>query len=92
MDEDKIIICRCEDITLGKLREVLNAGVTDLEEVKRLLRCGMGLCQGRTCIPMVIREIANHRHIDIWEVGIPSVRQPILPVKIGSILEGIHEE
>lgn len=92
MDKEKIIICRCEDITLQKLHETLESGVTDLEELKRILRCGMGLCQGRTCLAMVTREIAMHRGMDIWEVGNTSVRQPIQPVKISSILESIDEE
>ncbi|OGL43855.1 MAG: hypothetical protein A2161_19090 [Candidatus Schekmanbacteria bacterium RBG_13_48_7] len=92
MNKDKIIICRCEDITLSKLDETLESGLTDVEEVKRTIRCGMGLCQGRTCMPMVEREIAKFRGIETWEVGSPKVRQPILPVKLSSILESIDEE
>ena len=92
IDPEQTIICRCEDITLARLRAVLESGITDIEEVKRILRCGMGLCQGRTCLPMIEREIAGFLNVENWQVGIPAVRQPIQPLKFSSILESLHEE
>ncbi len=43
-------ICRCEEVdfqTLQGSRELL--GVEDARSAKLMVRCGMGLCQGRTC-------------------------------------------
>ncbi|RLG86368.1 MAG: (2Fe-2S)-binding protein, partial [Thermoprotei archaeon] len=48
-----IIICRCEDITLDDVEKAIENGYTDLESLKRVLRIGMGPCQGRTCIPLL---------------------------------------
>ncbi len=47
------IICRCEDVTYGAIVEALAVGASDCRSVKGLTRCGMGLCQGRTCGPVL---------------------------------------
>ena len=51
----KTIICRCEDITEEEVLAAIKEGYTDLEELRKKLRIGMGPCQGRVCIPLVIK-------------------------------------
>lgn len=47
---DDLVICRCEDITAGQLRQcVLETGAHEMNRLKALTRVGMGRCQGRTC-------------------------------------------
>lgn len=47
---DDLVLCRCETITVGSLREaVRDIGVTELNRLKALTRIGMGRCQGRIC-------------------------------------------
>jgi len=47
---DDLILCRCEAITVGSLREAArDLGVTELNRLKALTRIGMGRCQGRIC-------------------------------------------
>lgn len=50
---DETIVCRCEDITLGEVRRALADGCRTLNEIKRAIRTGMGICQGRTCEPFL---------------------------------------
>ena len=64
MNPEEIIICRCEDISLADLHRAFEGGHTDLETLKRVLRCTMGRCGGRTCRPLLLREIANFTGID----------------------------
>lgn len=45
--DDDVVICRCEEITRGEIRRAVHAGMYTMNEVKRFLRAGMGLCQGR---------------------------------------------
>ncbi len=87
MNEEEIIICRCEDITLADIRCMLQAGVDDVEEMKRLLRCGMGPCQGRTCRPLIMQEVASHRGVDLEDMKVPVFRPPFIPVKLGLLAE-----
>jgi sarcosine oxidase subunit beta len=46
---DKIIVCRCEDVTLDELRAALARGYATIEELKRLTGLGTGPCQGKEC-------------------------------------------
>ena len=47
-DDDRII-CRCEEVTKGEIRRAVHDGMFTITEIRRYLRCGMGLCQGQTC-------------------------------------------
>lgn len=62
------IICRCNDVTLEEIERLIDEGVTELEELRRLLRLGMGPCQGRTCIPLVISILARKTGKKIEEI------------------------
>ncbi|MFH8766465.1 NAD(P)/FAD-dependent oxidoreductase [Streptomyces althioticus] len=50
---DDTVICRCEEVTAGAVREALALGAGDIRTVKLLTRAGMGWCQGRMCAPGV---------------------------------------
>ncbi|WP_406451998.1 FAD-dependent oxidoreductase [Streptomyces sp. NBC_01622] len=51
---DDTIVCRCEEVTGGAIREaVAGLGAGDVRTVKLLTRAGMGWCQGRMCGPAV---------------------------------------
>ncbi|AJT69175.1 hypothetical protein T261_7578 [Streptomyces lydicus] len=47
---DATDVCRCEEVTAGRIREaVTDLGARDAHTVKLLTRAGMGWCQGRMC-------------------------------------------
>ncbi|MCX3061122.1 NAD(P)/FAD-dependent oxidoreductase [Streptomyces beihaiensis] len=47
---DDTDVCRCEEVTVGGIREaVTDFGARDARTVKLLTRAGMGWCQGRVC-------------------------------------------
>jgi NADPH-dependent 2,4-dienoyl-CoA reductase/sulfur reductase-like enzyme len=51
---DDTVVCRCEEVTGGPIREaVADLGAGDVRTVKLLTRAGMGWCQGRMCEPAV---------------------------------------
>ncbi|KAB1144956.1 NAD(P)-binding protein [Streptomyces luteolifulvus] len=51
---DDTVVCRCEEVTAGAVREAVGElGAGDLRTVKLLTRAGMGWCQGRVCAPAV---------------------------------------
>jgi NADPH-dependent 2,4-dienoyl-CoA reductase/sulfur reductase-like enzyme/Fe-S-cluster-containing hydrogenase component 2/bacterioferritin-associated ferredoxin len=47
------IICRCERVTAGEIRQLIRQGVRDLNQLK-VLRCGMGACGGKTCESLIL--------------------------------------
>ncbi|WP_406412716.1 FAD-dependent oxidoreductase [Streptomyces sp. NBC_01614] len=51
---DDTLVCRCEEVTAGAVREAVDElGAGDVRTVKLLTRAGMGWCQGRVCGPAV---------------------------------------
>ena len=46
---DDTIACRCEEISIGQLRNAIGQGYDSLAALKRMTRLGMGRCQGRYC-------------------------------------------
>jgi bacterioferritin-associated ferredoxin len=85
-DKD-IIICRCEDLTLADIKELIAKGYRSLDELRRVSRCGMGPCQGRTCRPLVQRELQS-AGIPVKD-QLPGVfRPPFKPITLGAIADG----
>jgi D-hydroxyproline dehydrogenase subunit alpha len=66
------IVCRCEDVVYDRLR-----AHDSWRAAKLQTRCGMGPCQGRICGSAV-------EFLFGWKVE--SVRPPILPVRVESLL------
>lgn len=81
-------VCRCEDVTLDELSGLIDKGVHTVEELKRLTRCSMGPCQGRTCSNTIAQTIAKKTGIPLTEITLPIQRAPIKPVKLGMIAGG----
>jgi D-hydroxyproline dehydrogenase subunit alpha len=69
---DDTLVCRCEDVTLGRMRQF-----SGWRDAKWQSRCGMGACQGRVCG-------AASKVIFGW--GMESVRPPVTPAKVSSLL------
>ena len=81
-EQDEIIICRCNEVSIKEIRETIKNGARTVRDVKRRTRAGMGLCQGRTCGKTVARIIANELKIPIEKVEMDTQRIPVRPVKI----------
>ncbi len=56
------ILCRCEEVTTEAAQAAISTGAHDPAVLKRQTRVGMGRCQGRYCVPQVLRllEAAGH--------------------------------
>ena len=88
----KVILCRCNDVTLMDVEELISEGITSIEEIKRLTKIGMGPCQGRTCIPLLISLLARKTNRKISEIDPPTVRPPIRPLPAILFLSKVGEE
>ena len=52
--KDELIICRCESVKLGQIQSSIHrSGAQTVNQIKKLTRAGMGLCQGRTCAKVI---------------------------------------
>ena len=48
---DDTIVCRCEEVSGAEVRVAIEEGARRVAEVRAVTRAGMGLCQGRFCVP-----------------------------------------
>lgn len=80
---DRILVCRCEDVTEAEVREALSLGHRDLESVKRYTGFGTGWCQGKQCTALCARLVVSLG----GEVpsGPITPRPPFHPVKIAHL-------
>ena len=92
MSKKDIIICRCEDVSLEELHNCFDEGYTTIEDIKRILRVGMGPCQGNTCQLLAQREIAKYLNKPLKEIKTHKIRPLITGVKLKSIVENIKNE
>ncbi len=86
-ESPETIICRCEDITVEAVREIIARGYDTPDEIKRLSRCGMGQCQGRTCRLLLLSEIAAATGRNVEDIPMSTFRPPTKPVKLGLLAE-----
>lgn len=85
-------ICPCMDVMGAEILDLMAAGMTHVEELKRQTSCGMGPCQGLPCWEMLralMRKASDGRHGD----DRPSHRGPrrSLTVAQAAGLDGLVE-
>ena len=87
---DDLIVCRCERVTLGEIKAIIQSGVRDLNEIKALTRAGMGACGGKTCHSLILRAF---RELGVApEAVTDSVARPLfVEVPLG-ILAGVEDD
>ena len=80
--DDDLLICRCEEVTKGEIRQAVHAGMFTIEEIRRFLRSGMGLCQGQTCGKLVKGIVARELQVSLAEIEPATSRAPMRPTEM----------
>jgi bacterioferritin-associated ferredoxin len=78
-------VCRCEEITAGTLRQVIELGATGPNQLKTLTRCGMGPCQGRLCGATITHLLSDTCNIRPKDLGDLRIRPPVKPIRLAEI-------
>lgn len=86
MSENEMIICRCEEVTYGELKNTAETYNCSARELKLRTRAGMGYCGGRTCRSMVDSIAHASTERDVTQVTL-KYQPPIRPVSFGSLGE-----
>ena len=85
--DDDMLICRCEEVTKGEIRQAVHAGMFTIEEIRRYLRSGMGLCQGQTCGKLVKGIVARELKLAPDAVEPAVARAPMRPIEMRILAE-----
>ena len=84
--DDATTVCRCEDVTVGELREVAELTCArGLRSLKLTTRAGLGPCQGRTCGRSVEDILAAATGSGLLETGRTAHRPIAAPVRLGEL-------
>ncbi len=78
--QPETLVCRCEEVTAGRIRETVAAGCAGPNQLKAFCRAGMGPCQGRFCGLTVSELIAEETGRPMAEVGYYRLRPPVKPL------------
>lgn len=81
------IICRCEDITEEEIVRKIHEGYRTMDELKRILRVTMGLCQGKGCRRHIAKIISRELGIPIEKVVQPTYRPPVKPIPVSATVD-----
>lgn len=81
-------VCRCEEVTLDQIENVIDSGITDFEEIKRMTRVTMGPCGGKNCKMITLGIISRKTGIPISKLSHGTSRPPVKPVEFSAFLRG----
>jgi len=82
---DDVIVCRCEEVTAGCIREQVALGCSGPNQTKSFSRCGMGPCQGRQCGLTVTEVIAQAAKLPPADVGYYRIRPPLKSLTLAQL-------
>jgi NAD(P)H-nitrite reductase large subunit len=85
---DDLLVCRCEEVSLGDLRRAIAEGFGTPAGIKKATRCGMGICQGSTCKTILLEMLSVLTGQPLAHLPLPSVRVPVKPVYLGTLAGG----
>jgi len=83
--QDTGIACRCNDLDISEIRALIAKGYTTIAELKQMARLGMGPCQGRNCLPIVINELSRALGIPVAELPAGSFRPMVKSIELGAL-------
>ncbi len=64
------IVCFCEQVSLGEVKDALSRSVPphSVKAMKKRVRAGFGKCQGGFCQPRILKELASFYKLDYLDV------------------------
>lgn len=91
MPTPKRIVCACEDVNDVEVHEAVRDGCRDLESLKRYTGLATGPCQGKACVSLARRVLAEETGDDVAKLGGITYRAPVQPVPL-RYLAGADED
>jgi len=84
------IVCRCERVRRSEIAKEIHAGVRDLNQLKAVVRTGMGGCGGKTCNDLV-RRVFREEGVQWSEITPGTIRPLMAEVPLGAFVHCVEE-
>ena len=85
----RTVICRCEEVTAGEVRDLAKQWGGSLRPIKQCTRAGMGQCQGRLCEATVAALAAQVCGKSPEDISGDTPRPHIKPVTLEALSESV---
>ena len=83
---DDIIVCRCEGVTAGEVRNAIRTGTASLNDIKKRSRAGMGYCQGTNCTPVIAAMLVREFGVKPDAIRMMTTRPPARPIPLNLLI------
>ena len=90
-EEEDPIVCRCERVRKSEIVREIRAGVRDMNQLKAVVRSGMGGCGAKTCSEL-IQRLFREEGVDLDQVTLPSQRPLVAEVHLGDFVKSAEKE
>lgn len=88
--ENDTYICRCERVTAKEIRDLIQDGIRDINQIKSLTKASMGACGGKTCL-RIINALFKEEGVPQDQVTQSTVRPLFVEIPV-SALAGLEKE
>ena len=87
VDDDPLdpIVCRCERVRKSEIVAAIRDGVRDMNQLKAVVRTGLGGCNGKTCTDLILR-IFREEGVKPDEITLPTHRPLVAEVHLGDFV------
>lgn len=79
------IVCRCERVKKSEILDAIRSGVRDMNQLKAVIRIGLGGCNGKTCTDLILK-IYREEGIPLSEITLPTHRPLVAEVHLGDFV------
>jgi sarcosine oxidase, subunit alpha len=84
-EETDPIVCRCERVRKSEIVQAIRDGVRDMNQLKAVVRAGLGGCNGKTCTDLILR-IFREEGVGLEDITMPTHRPLIAEVHLGDFI------
>ena len=85
LNDDDPIVCRCEDVRRSAILAEIRKGLHTVDELRRVLRVGMGPCQGKSCGAITRKLLAQELGGQPSDYAPCRTRSPLKAVSLGTL-------
>ncbi|MBP2018623.1 NADPH-dependent 2,4-dienoyl-CoA reductase/sulfur reductase-like enzyme/ferredoxin [Symbiobacterium terraclitae] len=89
--QDDAILCRCNRVRAGEVRELVRRGYRDLNQIKAVTGAGMGACGGKTCGTLMLR-LLREEGVGPEEVTPMTLRPLFVEVELARFAGAVREQ
>lgn len=88
--EQENIVCRCEHVSADTIRDLVQSGVRDINQIKAATKATMGACGGKTCLSL-IKKIFREEGVSTDEITEPTQRPVFVEISLETLANNRQE-